>query len=77
MSRGVMPNRIGPFWPWVTRRRYENLKQENYRLRGELHECEARNGRDRKGGLWPLQSGNAPRTPSAPSDTPAGKGETG
>lgn len=29
----MLPARIFRWWPWVTRRRYETLKQENYALR--------------------------------------------
>ena len=29
----LLPARIGRWWPWVTRRRYEALKQENHALR--------------------------------------------
>jgi hypothetical protein len=34
-----MPDRIMRLWPWVTRRRYETVKQENYTLRAALREA--------------------------------------
>jgi hypothetical protein len=34
-----MPDRITSWWPWVTRRRYEDVKQENYTLRDALREA--------------------------------------
>jgi hypothetical protein len=34
-----MPDRIMRLWPWVTRRRYETVKQENYTLRDALREA--------------------------------------
>ena len=35
----ILPDRIGLWWPWVTRWRYERLKQENYVLRDALREA--------------------------------------
>lgn len=48
-----MPDRIGRWWPWVTRRRYEKLKQENYSLRDALRNAndELRRHRLLLGGL--------------------------
>lgn len=39
MMTYYMPNRIGRLWPWVTRHRYETVKQENYTLRDALREA--------------------------------------
>jgi protoporphyrinogen oxidase len=36
-----IPESIGRWWPWVTRSRYERLKQENYSLRDALREANA------------------------------------
>lgn len=35
---GFIPD-FGRWWPWVTRFRYERLKQENYVLRDALREA--------------------------------------